>query len=99
MIPARSFDGLLLVAGLMDAEMAGTLGKARKIFDAAGSDLEHVVRVLQFHSDLGDFPDSYREWRGATGDAGPPFSAIEVGRDLFVPGASHIVDLWGSVPA
>ncbi|MEO8143958.1 MAG: RidA family protein [Betaproteobacteria bacterium] len=113
MIPARSFDGLLFVAGLMaidreglvpqapttQLQMADILGKARKIFAAAGSDLENVVRVLQFHADLGDFEDTYAEWRGVIGDAGLPFSAVETGKDLFVPGAKLIVDLWGSAPA
>lgn len=122
MIPARSLDGLLFVAGLMGIDSAGLvpdarvdrclpfyqataraqtadiLGKARKIFAAAGSDLENVVCVLQFYSDLGDFYDTYTEWRSAVGDGGLPFSAVEVGKDLFVPGASLIVDLWGSVP-
>ena len=116
MVPARSFDGLLFVAGLMAidreglvpqardsrttarAQMADILGKARKIFAAAGSDLQNVVRVLQFHSELKDFHDTYSEWRSAIGDAGLPFSAVEVGKDLFVPGASLIVDLWGGVP-
>lgn len=88
MIPARSFDGLLLVAGLTGARMADILGKARRIFAAAGGDLEHVVRVLQFHSDMGDFPG-----------AGLPFTAIKTGGKLFAPGARLIVDLWGSVPA
>ena len=110
MVPARSFDGLLFVAGLMAidskglvpqartarAQMADILGKARKIFAAAGCDLENVVRVLQFHSDLGDFYDTYAEWRSVIGDAGLPFSAIEVGKELFVPGANVIVDLWGA---
>lgn len=112
MVAARSFDGLLFVAGLMAidreglvpqaraarAQMADILGKARRIFAAAGSDLEHVVRALQFHSDLGEFNDTYAEWRSAIGDTGLPFSAIETGEDLVVPGARLIVDLWGSVP-
>jgi enamine deaminase RidA (YjgF/YER057c/UK114 family) len=78
--------------------MADILGKARKIFAAAGSDLENVVRVLQFHSDLADFHETYTEWRSVIGDAGLPFSAIEVGDELLVPGANLVVDLWGSVP-
>jgi hypothetical protein len=73
--------------------MADILGKASRIFAAAGSDLNHVVRVLQFHSNLGDFPDTCAEWRTVIGDAGLPFSSIETGT-----GARLIVDLWGSVP-
>ena len=91
MIPARSFDGLLFVAGL-SGRIADILGKARQIFTAAGSDLKNVVRVLQFHSSLGDFRDTHEEWRSVIGDAGLPYSAIETGE------ASLIVDLWGSVP-
>jgi len=87
MVPARSFDGLLFVAGLMDADMAAILAKARRIFSAAGSDLENVVRVLQFHSDIGDFAD-----------AGLPFTAIKTHANLFAPGARLIVDFWGSMP-
>ena len=91
MVPARSFDGLLFVAGL-SGQMADILGKARKIFAVAGSDLEDVVRVLQFHSDLGDFGDTVEQWRSVIGDAGLPYSAIETGKSRL------IVDLWGSVP-
>jgi len=91
MIPARSFDGLLFVAGL-SGNMSDILGKARKIFAAAGSSLENVARVLQFHSNLGDFGDTVEQWRSVIGDAGLPYSAIETGT------ASLIVDLWGSVP-
>lgn len=122
MVPARSFDGLLFVAGLMAiddeglvpeariddalpfyqstarAQMADILGKARRIFTAAGTDLSNVVRVLQFHSNLADFHATYSEWQASVGDAGLPFSALEVAGDLFVPGASLIVDLWGHVP-
>src|SRR6185503_10817130 len=68
MVPARSFDGLLFVAGLTDARMADILGKARKIFAAAGSRLENAVRVLQFHANLAE-----------CSDIGLPFSAIEAG--------------------
>ncbi len=122
MLPARSFDGVLFVAGLMGienggvsptatahasapffhdaagAQMADVLGKARKIFAAAGSDLSQVTRALQFHSNLGDFHSCYMAWDAGLRRAGLPFSAIEVGDNLFAPGARVIVDLWGYVP-
>jgi enamine deaminase RidA (YjgF/YER057c/UK114 family) len=109
MVPARSFDGLLFVAGLAAtgrserpagtrAQIADILGKARGIFAAAGSELENVVRVLQFHADLGDFDDTCTEWCAALGDAALPFSAVETGADANVPGAGLLVDLWGCVP-
>ncbi|MDB5954096.1 RidA family protein [Ramlibacter sp.] len=121
MIPARAFDGVLFVAGLMGIENGGVvaasvphasapffqdpaqeqfadaLGKARTIFAAAGSDLTQVTRALQFHADLEDFRSCYLAWDAESRSAGIPFSAIEVARDLFAPGARVILDLWGSV--
>jgi enamine deaminase RidA (YjgF/YER057c/UK114 family) len=91
MVTARSFDGLLFVAGL-GGQMADILGKARKIFAAAGSSLQNVVRVLQFHPDLGDFGRTAEQWRSVIGDAGLPYSAIATGNNRL------IVDLWGRVP-
>src|SRR6185295_19209529 len=91
MVTARSFDGLLFVAGL-NGQMADILGKARKIFAAAGSSLQNVVRVLQFHPDLGDFGRTAEQWRSVIGDAGLPYSAIATGNNRL------IVDLWGRVP-
>lgn len=122
MLPARSLDGLLFVAGLMAIDktglvprarilesapffqdgareqMADILSKAQKIFAAAGSDLGNVVRALHFQRDLSTFGRAYQEWRTMVGDAGLPFSAIEVNSSLFVPGAELIVDLTGHVP-
>jgi len=122
MAPARAFDGLLFVSGLMAidsagvvdaarsdasmpfyqsnaaAEMADILGKAKTIFEAAGSDLSQVVRALHFHTDLADFYDTYREWEKQIGDIGLPFSAIQVNERLFVPGTTLILDLWGFIP-
>ena len=119
MIPARVFDNLLFVAGLMAidgnglvaqarpeasapfyhdsarAQLADILGKANRIFKAAGSDLSNIVRALQFHADLNSFHGTFGEWTKAVGGAGVPFSAVQVASGLFVPGASLIVDLWG----
>ena len=122
MMPARTFDGLLFVAGLLAideeglvpvartetsapfyynsarAQMADILSKAEKIFKAAKSDLSYVVRALQFHADLSTFHGTFGEWEKAIGNVGVPFSAVQVASQLFVPGASLIVDLWGYVP-
>ena len=78
--------------------MADILGKAKIIFAAAGTDLSQVVRALHFHADLGGFRSAYAAWAREIGGGGLPFSAIAVSPDLFVPGASLIVDLWGHVP-
>lgn len=79
-------------------QMADILSKAQKIFAAAGSDLDNVVRALHFQRDLSTFGGSYQEWQKVVGDVGLPFSAIGVSSSLFVPGAELIVDLTGYVP-
>jgi enamine deaminase RidA (YjgF/YER057c/UK114 family) len=101
-------DGLVASAGINEtvpfysdsarAQLADILTKAQKIFQAAGTDLSNVVRALQFHSDLRTFYGAHGEWTRFIGDMGLPFSAVQVAPDLFVPGASLIVDLWGYVP-
>ncbi|MGH7071722.1 MAG: RidA family protein [Acetobacteraceae bacterium] len=122
MLPARRFDDLLFVAGLMAigpeglvesarvrptapyfcdtvaAQMADILGKARKIFAAAGTGLDNVIRALHFQTRLNGFASVYEQWRQAIGDSGLPFSAVQVHPSLFVPGAELIVDLFGYVP-
>jgi enamine deaminase RidA (YjgF/YER057c/UK114 family) len=80
------------------AQMADLLDKAQTIFCAAGTSLENAVRVLQFHSDLATFHDTYLEWERCLGDAGLPFAAIQVNNAMFAPGAGIIVDLWGYIP-
>ncbi|HEY0297291.1 MAG TPA: RidA family protein, partial [Bordetella sp.] len=122
MLPARVFDGVLFVAGLMavedgglcglaavpasmpffhdstQAQMADILDKAGRIFSAAGSNLDHVVRALHFHADLAQFRSGFMAWDESLRRQGIPFSAIGVGQDMFVPGASVMLDLWGHVP-
>ncbi len=122
MLAARSFDGVLFVAGLMAledgglcpaarvqgsapfyhdtafAQMTDILAKAEKIFAAAGTDLSHVVRALHFHADLHAFRSCYMAWDEGLRKTGIPFSAIKVAPELFLSGASVILDLWGHVP-
>jgi enamine deaminase RidA (YjgF/YER057c/UK114 family) len=123
MLPARVFDGILFVAGLLPiedgglcaaarsveaapyygdsvhAQMRDMLAKAERIFGAAGSDLSQVVRALHFHKDLTDFRRGFMAWDAGLRKQGLPFSAIDVGTELFLPGIDVILDLWGYVPA
>jgi enamine deaminase RidA (YjgF/YER057c/UK114 family) len=122
MVPARTFDQILFVAGLMavengglcatatvpvdapfyhdsaHAQMMDILAKAGRIFAAAGSGLDQVVRALHFHADLAQFRSGFMAWGEDLRHLGIPFNAIEVDTNLFVPGASVILDLWGHVP-
>jgi hypothetical protein len=78
--------------------MKDILAKATLIFAAAGSSLDQVVRALHFHADLAQFRNGFMAWDEDLRRLGIPFSAIEVDANLFVPGASVILDLWGNVP-
>jgi len=80
------------------AQMVDILAKAERIFGAAGTALDHVVRALHFHSDLAHFRSGFMAWDEDLRRAGMPFSAVEVDTNLFVPGACVILDLWGHVP-
>lgn len=80
------------------AQMADIIGKADRIFRAAGTSLDNVARVLQFHADLADFHGCCLEWQAAIGNAGLPVSAVKVNEAMFVPGAGVIADLWGYIP-
>ncbi|NGM86538.1 hypothetical protein G5B35_04370 [Parapusillimonas sp. SGNA-6] len=123
MLPARRFDDLLFVAGLMaidkqglipaakahasapyfdnsiGVQMEDILDKAAKIFAAAGTSLQNVVRSLHFQTELTHTVAAYAPWRNVIGDVGLPFSAVQANSSLFVPGAELIVDLTGYVPA
>lgn len=80
------------------AQMTDILGKAARIFAAADSRLDQVVRALHFHADLSQFRNGFMAWDEDLRELGIPFSAVEVDTDMFVPRASVILDLWGHVP-
>lgn len=81
-----------------EQQMADILVKADKIFRAAGTDLSQLTRALHFVQELSDFADIHDAWRHSGTDGDLPFSAVQVGPDLFVPGARVIADFWGYVP-
>jgi enamine deaminase RidA (YjgF/YER057c/UK114 family) len=81
----------------VSAQMAEIQARAKTIFEAAGTDLAHIVRAIHFHSALADFRTAYLTWDAALRRPGMPFSAVQVANDLLVPGAQLIVDLWGHV--
>ncbi len=122
MVPARSFQQLLFVAGLMAIEDGGLchaskpstsapyytdsarqqslniLAKAKTIFKAAQTDLSYLTRAIHFQSDLNEFNSIYQAWDPELRRAGLPFTAVEVGSELFVNDAALILDLWGYIP-
>jgi len=77
----------------VQTQMDYMLTQAQLICRKAGTSLANVVRVQQFHANLGDFNGAYRVWHQHLPGHHLPFSAIEVPA-LAVPGAVVMLDLW-----
>jgi enamine deaminase RidA (YjgF/YER057c/UK114 family) len=73
------------------------LENAEKICRKAGTSLANVVRVQQFHTDLGTFKESWKAWDKRLPGQYLPYSAIETPA-LAVPGAVVMLDLWVYAP-
>ena len=74
------------------------LENAAKLCAAAGTSLANVVRVQQFHTDIGEFYPVHRAWQRHLGDRALPFTAVEVPGPLPVPGCTLLMDLWVYAP-
>ncbi len=69
-----------------------------RLCQAAGTSLANVVRVLQFHTDIGEFYPVYKVWERRLGARPVPFSAVEVPSALPVPGATVQIEAWVYAP-
>jgi enamine deaminase RidA (YjgF/YER057c/UK114 family) len=74
------------------------LAKAQKICEAAGTSLENVVRIQQFHTDISEFYPTAEVWQETLPGKALPISAVQCGPALPVPGASLLMDLWVWAP-
>ena len=79
-------------------EADAILDAAARICAAAGTSLENVVRVQQFHTDIADFYAVHQAWGRRLPGRPIPFSAVEVPGPLPVPGCSVMMDLWVYAP-
>ena len=79
-------------------EADAILDAAERICAAAGTSLENVVRVQQFHTDIADFYAVHQSWQRRLPGRPIPFSAIGVPGPLPVPGCSTMMDLWVYAP-
>lgn len=79
-------------------EADAILDAAARICRAAGTSLENVVRVQQFHTDIDDFYAVHQAWQRRLPSRPIPFSAVEVPGPLPVPGCSVMMDLWVYAP-
>jgi enamine deaminase RidA (YjgF/YER057c/UK114 family) len=77
--------------------MSYILDQAERICRKAGTSLANVVRVQQFHTDLGDFKAAWKAWDKRLPRQYLPYSATETPA-LAVPGAVVMLDLWVYAP-
>ena len=80
------------------SQMDAIVDAVKNICAAAGTHIENVVRIHEFHSDLKEFPVMHRAWQEALSGAPVPFTAIGVPPTLPVPACSVIVDPWIYAP-
>lgn len=80
------------------AQMRYILEHARRICRAAGTSLDNVVRVHQFHTDLAEFYPAYHVWQEILPGQPIPFSAVRVPAPMPAPGCTIMVDLWIYAP-
>ena len=80
------------------AQMKYLLDVAEDGCRAAGTSLTNVLRIQQFHTDLGEFEPACRVWLDRLGGRPLPISAIQVPAPLVVPGCTVQLDLWVYVP-
>jgi enamine deaminase RidA (YjgF/YER057c/UK114 family) len=81
----------------IQSQMHALLTNAEKICQAAGTTLQNVVRIQQYHTDLEEFYPAYQVWERHLPDQHLPFSAIEV-PFLPAPGCTVQLDLWVYAP-
>jgi enamine deaminase RidA (YjgF/YER057c/UK114 family) len=81
-----------------EAQAEFIIGNIQSLCQAAGTSLSNVVRVLQFHTDIGEFYPVYKVWERRLGGRPVPFSAVEVPAPLPVPGATVLIEAWAYAP-
>ena len=74
------------------------IDNAERLCEAAGTSIANVVRVQQFHTDIGEFYPVYKVWERRLGGAPLPFTAVEVPSPLPMPGATILIDIWVYAP-
>jgi len=74
------------------------IGNIKRLCQAAGTSLENVVRLQQFHTDISEFYAVYKVWELHLAGRPLPFSAVEVPAPLPVPGANVLIEAWVYAP-
>jgi enamine deaminase RidA (YjgF/YER057c/UK114 family) len=77
-----------------EAQAEAIIDNIARLCAAAGTSLANVVRVLLFHTDIGDFYPVYKAWERRLDGRPLPFSALQVPGPLPVPGATVMMEAW-----
>jgi enamine deaminase RidA (YjgF/YER057c/UK114 family) len=73
-------------------QMQTIVDNLARLLRAAGSDLQHVVKLLVYCSDLAELPAFVDVWRPAFADSPPAISVIQVKGPFLAPGCTVAVD-------
>ncbi|MBX9824651.1 MAG: hypothetical protein K2Y27_06610 [Xanthobacteraceae bacterium] len=99
LVPQAAADpNLPYFSSSAEAQAEFIIGNIQKLCEAAGTSLNNVVRILQFHTDLAEFYPVYKVWERRLAGRPVPFSAIEVPSPLPVPGATVMIEAWAYAP-
>ncbi len=82
----------------IEAQMEYLLDAAERACRQAGTSLENVVRIQQFHTDLRDFYPACMAWQRRLPGLVLPISAVQVPSPLIVPGCTVQLELWVYAP-
>ncbi len=78
-------------------QAARMLDNMSALCEAAGTTLENLCQVKEFHQDLGSFMVVRDIWGSRFGDAPPASTSVEVGAPLIAPGCALLLDAIGYI--
>ncbi len=78
----------------IEAQMECLIDEAARICEAAGTSLENLVRIQQFHTDLSELYPACRVWQRRLPGRPLPIAAAQVPGPFAVPGCTVQLDLW-----
>lgn len=79
-------------------QMRAIMENAQAICKAAGTDLQHALRLLTMHTDLHDFAHAADIRRAYFPDGQPTTTTVGVSGPLAIPGCTIAADLWVGMP-
>jgi enamine deaminase RidA (YjgF/YER057c/UK114 family) len=90
------FSGMVAAdtKGVVEPQMEYLVDAVARTCSAAGTSLDNVVRIQQFHADLRDVEPTCTVWQRHLPGVALPLAAVQVVAPLVVPGCTVQVDCW-----